>query len=130
MNLGMDLKPICEVCDHPISDHAPSCLCRQIDEIEAQVMRATCPICHKNAVGVNENDYLECRECSAQFSSSEFVAGHDPALLKRAVVIDWNRDKFTNVLVLPEKGDGNFPIDETVKRLRNEIEKLKKATSP
>ena len=129
MSLGMSVYQACTVCGQSVEEHAPDCLFRRVAELEDAAMRAQCPICHQNSVGINEKDYFECRACHAQFCSSEFVPGHDPALLKEAVVINWQEDSYVKVLVLPEKGDGKFPLDEALAKIREQLQAIRK-TSP
>jgi phage anti-repressor protein len=85
--------------------------------LEATRPNISCPKCRQR-VEVNTLDYYECRECHTQYSHSGL---HEELGWERVVLIDMAKDTVISVLVMDEKGKGEFKIDRDMAKIEAAI---------
>lgn len=112
MSMGMHQVQVCVLCGESVEDHSPTCPQGQLDlmyEQQRQQPKIVCPGCG-GQVGVNSEDFYECRGCKTQFTTgSHFdTSKRERATLK---VVD-GADILTVILAV--KGKGCFKIDQLV----------------
>src|SRR3990172_7183386 len=104
MSMGMSLSmrqiQECVLCGESVEEHRDDCPQKMLDGLVAMRRHITCGHCHKPAVGLNRNDFFECRECHTQFTSG-ILMGED---LEKTVLFDYEQNEVINVFVLKEKG--------------------------
>ena len=102
-------------------DHAVGCKIRQIEKLQDRNFYLDCPMCTKERqIGLNKMDFFECRSCHAQFSTSPFWGGKNSKLI---TLMGVNCDQIFTARSLKERGDGFFPIDIEIERLKKDIAK-------
>ena len=120
MSMGFSHRQVheCNICGGYNDDHESSCpryLMKQVREI---MVRSSfrCPNCREGTTLVNAADFIECQGCRDQFTTGAIYDDGKIVLLGDTVA-----------RMLPEKGNGNFPL---LKRMRElaaaEKEALKK----
>jgi hypothetical protein len=128
MSFGLYQILECTICGQSCEDHAPNCpelACKAVAALKENIR---CPQC-RGSIGLNTEDYYECRKCHSLFSTSEIVVGYDVATLKKVILLDWKRDVTINCVLLPIKGKGDMFWEKQVKIVndaRNEARKLAK----
>lgn len=124
MNTALVIAIPCPHCGRIQGPHKPGCLQTQLLELCTKRRHHSCPLCDKNAVDVNNNDYWECRECCAQFRNGKLdVSRLSSKDGKQHMIIDFNEDCVYPVLLLSRKGRGNFPIDRAIRKIECKIER-------
>lgn len=111
----------CEFCGSPDGEHAPGCLHAQLDHLESLQRHIPCPNCGERAIGMNSDDYYECRKCSTQYSTG--AAGKD------APCHFLDDPRASDLLVAAElsyKGQGNFPLDKQITAILEKMKQFKK----
>jgi len=104
-----------------MTDHASGCPVGRLAALFAAEQSGPCPECRIGHVTVNRMDFYECRKCHTQFCVSEVCGGEDPATLKTALIDITGADPYYGlVYVMKNKGNGDFPIDQTAKMLQEE----------
>lgn len=111
----------CPVC-HAHNGHNEGCERAGIERLNKLNTSLECPKCISGTVGVNELDFYECRVCRVQFSSSPVSDTEKP---ENSVLLDPKKGETIEVRVMQARGEGKFPIDEAITKLRKRIaEKL------
>lgn len=131
MGFGLDLNARpqmeleCTICKRPMNAHKSSCLQKRCADLEWErtMMLLRCPKCHKMALLPNRDDFLECTVCQSLFTRSQVAAGYDPDVLERTFIL--TDDEAIQVLVIPEKGKGDIPINQRLDALVKEREKAR-----
>lgn len=106
----------CGVCG-AANGHRRGCSVAAMRKLQERNVFLGCPKCD-GKVGLNKDDYYECRSCHAQLSTSGLVDGEG---LEEMILVDHKNDKVITVFVLERKGKGEFPIDQAIDDLRKEI---------
>lgn len=109
----------CKVCKS--DPHAEGCPVVRLEKLMELNRYIDCPACNARGVGVNPRDYYECRFCHEQFTTN---AGFCRADDKFYYLDDPRASDLIPVKKLPNKGDGNFPIDKAIEEVRDTIKKL------
>ncbi len=124
MDLSINQKLIitlpCPVCD-AVEGHKHDCESEKIRTLDLLNTRIDCPICSSGKIGINQDDYYECRDCHTQFSSSPLTDSEQP---EKTTLIDSEKDTIMSVFILEAKGVGRFPLDEAIKKLQKKIRKI------
>ena len=116
MRMGISLGMVqkihipCPACNS--TPHVPNCPALAIEQIQASTRNMECPKCKANRVGLNVDDFFECRGCKTQFTSSQAYDSKDPEL---TFIFDSRNDKAIRVAVMVREGAGDFPRDEALK---------------
>ena len=121
MKAGMTLLSKCPKCGQS-NGHSSDCVYGKIERLESKARHIACPNCRKNTVGLNADDFWECRECHTQYTSSPATADSDDCV-EKLLVIDLNapiHQGCQRVLELKTKGEGNFPLDHEIEELRKQ----------
>lgn len=77
-------------------------------EARKRKMKVQCTKC-KGFCWVNQSDYFECTQCHTQYVSVYGIGGCED--YEVVVFADEVRNKIYRVYVLPEKGTGDFPVE-------------------
>lgn len=123
MGMGMELRQLCVICDQDMNDHAATCPQGQMQRLTDNRIVHKCPDCHKWSLEKNRGDFLECRKCREVFTLG-LCAPYDVETLPR-VIIFTRDDQALNAARFPEKGDGDFPIDEAIERLGSAVDRAR-----
>lgn len=116
------LDEICPLCAGEVG-HADNCPVGKLIELECQT-GINCEECKQPAsVARNEAGFLECRNCHTLFAVHRklrrvFLCRPTSAEVKVSLLIP--------VDVLPTRGQGQFPIDEEIAKLRQRVEELRR----
>lgn len=126
MGFGMELRMrlLCVICDQDMDDHAENCPQGQMQQLVEHRIIHKCPDCHKWSLEKNRDDFLECRKCREVFTIG-LCAPYDVETLPR-VIIFTRDDQALNAARFPEKGDGDFPIDEAIKAIGVAVDRARK----
>lgn len=118
--MGMRLHQVqrCSACEGTLNDHDEGCPRAQVDFWEERQRRIPCPTQCGGTVGVNKQDYYECRNCGIQFTSGCGA----PEGAEKYFLDDPKASDLVMVQVLPNKGSGEFPVDEELKRAQEVLE--------
>ena len=119
MTQSMRLIFRCNVCKS--DPHEEGCPVVHLERLNEMNRHISCPACNACGVGVNSRDYYECRSCHTQFTSG---GGTTPADDVIYYLDDPKAADLILVKKLPNKGDGNFPIDKKIEEVRDEIKRL------
>lgn len=125
MGFGMEMRMrlLCVICDQDMDAHAETCPQGQMQRlIESRIVHK-CPDCHDWSLEKNRGDFLECRKCREVFTIGLF-APYDVETLPR-VIIFTSDDQVINGARFPEKGDGDFPIDEAIKNIGAAVDRAR-----
>ncbi len=114
LSLDCSLQQYCKcvICKYPIGEHDGGCPAGIMEKLQnAKLERSLefCPRCCRDMVDVNKSDFFECRSCKTQFGSSFIALGYDVEKLERTKIGSHA------AVILPEKGNGKFPMDEKIK---------------
>lgn len=129
MGLGMSMEPrlrhvlICAFCSQPSTEHDENCVQGLLETLVDGLKTYPCRKC-PGRVERNRDDFLECSTCHTQYSRSMVVAGAEPDTLEQVHLFD-GHDEVLQVLVLPEQGQGDFPVRDRIAELCAERERLK-----
>jgi len=118
MYLSIRLTVPCGVCGSH-DGHESDCELKAIQELHKRNTYINCPKCHEGKVGLNKDDFYECRACRTQFTTNPGVV--DTENPERVILLDYKNDRPIDVLVFQLKGRGEFPIDEAIVELRQRI---------
>lgn len=126
MGFGMELRQrlLCVICDQDMDDHADNCPQGQMERLVENRIIHKCPDCHKWSLEKNRDDFLECRKCREVFTLG-LCAPYDVEKLPRVIIFTQD-DHALNAARFPEKGDGDFPIDEAIKALSKSVNRARK----
>lgn len=127
MGYGMEfrMRLLCTICAQDMDDHAETCPQGQMQRLVANRIIHKCPDCYKWTLEKNRGDFLECRKCREVFTLG-MCAPYDVETLPR-VIIFTRDDQALNAARFPEKGDGDFPIDEAIERLGAAVDRARSA---
>jgi len=123
MGMGFRQEPSCrqaiqcQVC-RSYDGHTPDCPQVILESLLDRQVRISCPVCHSNAVDVNAHDFYECRNCHTQFSRGAYSQHSKSEIVW---LDDPNKEDLVTFVVLLDKGDGQFPIDQRIETMRKEI---------
>lgn len=109
---------LCRICNESVSDHAEDCPYKQLENIDGNRPNIQCCKCG-GRVEANTSDYYECRMCNTQYSRSGF---HEDLGWEKTVLIDLGKDEAITVLVMPDKGRGEFKVDRDMARVQRLID--------
>lgn len=124
MHFEMRLRQLCVICDQDLDDHADNCPQGQMKRLVKNKIVHKCPDCHKWSLEKNRDDYLECRKCREVFTLSP-CSPYDIETLPRVIIFTQD-DQALNAARFPEKGDGDFPIDEAIKHISAAVAEARK----
>lgn len=111
----------CPNCTGTIDEHDRGCPRGFLIGLRTRQKHLECPTCSAREVGVNKDDYYECRSCGTQYTASGHGAPDDA---ERKVLIDGGVP--IPVLVIPHKGQGNFPLDDAIAKAVEDLERAGK----
>ena len=117
------MRLLCVICGQDMDDHAETCPQGQMDRLVKSRIIHKCPDCHKWTLEKNRGDFLECRKCREVFTLG-LCAPYDVEKLPRVVIFTQD-DQALNAARFPEKGDGDFPIDEAIERIGSAIDRAR-----
>ncbi len=118
LSIGRSQK--CETCNSHIG-HKKNCPVPAIAGLEKARRYNLCPICHADGVDFNDLGLFECRYCHLQFKKAD-NGDIQARLTNMSDDLDLDAGIF-KVVILENRGAGNFPIDQEIVRL----EKIAKA---
>ena len=121
----MSMTIPCPVCDAH-DGHKDDCEQSAMEELREHNTNLPCPKCTKGKVGVNEDDFFECRTCHTQFASSGYADQQNP---ERMLLLDERHNRIIPVLVLERKGKGNLPIDQALEEISQRLAKKRRNLS-
>lgn len=118
---------ICSICKRDMNEHQQGCPLAIAKLLQKQNIHAYCPACtNDNGIGVNHEDWYECRVCHTQF-----VSGH--AIPEDVSKLEWSdlfikawvpsanpkigfalHEEVVSTVRLTEKGKCIFPIDQAL----------------
>lgn len=124
MGYGLRLRQLCVICNQDMDDHAESCPQGRMQALMNRRIIHKCPDCYDWTLEKNREDYLECRKCREVFTIG-LCAPYDVEKLPRVIVFTRD-DQALNAARFPKKGNGDFPIDDTIKALSKSISKARK----
>ena len=128
MEMRFEQQLSCTICGESMTDHKKDCPQGIIQDVVARRVHYKCTTkCHKWSVEANRDDFLECRLCKTVYSAGA-ACGYDADKLPRAVLFSQN-DEYVHVVVLPEPGNGDFPIDGIIERLLKQIKEARARAS-
>ena len=131
MMMGAGIQMIiaiaCPVCGSK-DGHNPGCLQVQLQRLLDQQKHIQCPECDAMDVGVNNDDFYECRQCHTQYTTGKNYADADAK--KAYLILDMDApiaQGVATVAILPTKGTGQFRLDQEIEKIQEAIaEKPKK----
>ncbi len=126
LELGPRLEGTCEACGEHYQEHAADCPRGAIIALCEQFLHLRCPACNEHHVERNNDDWLECERCHAQFATGLGIP-YDADKLPRETIIDLVHNRTWNVVRLPDKGDGHFPLRTRIAELELAEHEAKKA---
>ncbi len=124
LRLRVTVSLQCPHCRESINAHSPNCPAHDLQKLVEKRMASTglCPVCKKESASVelNAGDFYECRKCHTQFSTAESGSAEE----------DWTwltiNGEFIIVIVLKDKGKGDFPLDKLFEEARQRLKKKRK----
>ena len=124
LGLGLSQQLIlkCPICQQSYDSHRSDCLQGRLEKLQGMDRHIKCPKCHARAIGVNKEDFFECRSCHAQYTTgSAFVVTEERFLLDDPQATD-----LIVVATLSQSGQGHFPLDDVIAKVRKQIDNLTK----
>lgn len=103
----------CALCGALDGEHTGDCPRGWLDTLLARQQRIPCPECHANEVDINAHDVYECRKCHTQFSCGAQFQQEGSRIV---YLDDPTKGDLTAVVVLPDKGDNQFPFDQAIEK--------------
>lgn len=71
LSFSLDQRLVCQICEMGLHDHSSGCPRKSLQVIQKLRRKWSCPHCHaKRGLELNRDDYFECHDCGAVFSSS------------------------------------------------------------
>lgn len=124
MNLGIsaNVRVIvrCNVCKS--DPHTEWCPVPRLERLHELNRHIECPICNEQGIGINILDFYECRLCHAQFTSGTGANLNEKAAI--FILEDLKTGGLKTVVRLPNKGNGDFPLDKAIEKVQKEIKHL------
>lgn len=121
--LGLSQSPcllmavVCDYCGNSVSAHQQGCPAGAYERAQEALRNIPCPLCKKGYVEVNESDFYECRECHGQFTTALMDETWPETRLW-----DHQANWPIKVLVMPDKGQGKFPVLDNLERVRLQLQ--------
>ena len=118
MSLSCQIR--CSFCNSA-DKHEPYCPMGILKKLTDLQRFIECPACLEKQVDVNSSDFYECRSCNTQFTTGDLFANEDTC--SSTMLDDPRREDLVRVLILPDKGIGDFPLDRRVEKARQAYER-------
>ena len=109
------------MCGGTRDNHEPGCPQERLNNLVTQQRHIRCPKCGHPAVGVNDDDFYECRDCHTQYTIANMFENAE-----REFLDDPRASDIRAVQVHPLKGTGKFRLDKLIDEARAELVKASK----